>query len=433
MKIALIRPNIGDYRSSDAMPPLAMGILAARANRHDVSFFDDKAEQVPETLDVDLIAMSVETFTARRAYQLADGFRQQGKRVVMGGYHPTFLPDEALQHADAVVTGDAEGAWETLLNDAENGGLQQIYRGNNQASLVDYRVDRSIFIGKKYAPVELIQYCRGCRFACDFCSIHSFYGPSTRVRPVDLLQIELEQLNRKRLIFFVDDNLFSTTADLNALLAVLKPLKLHWSCQMSIDVARDTKLLDKLAEAGCTYVLIGFESLEPANLKQMKKPWNKVSGSYQHVVRELHQRGIGVYGTFVFGYDFDTPDTIKRSVDFALESKLEIANFNPLTPTPGSGLYDRLRDEGRLLSLRWWLDHDYHYGDPIFVPRSMTPEQLALGAFEAKKQFYAWSSIARRVLRSDNRMPLFGMGMTTIANLISRREVYKKQGRQLGI
>jgi radical SAM superfamily enzyme YgiQ (UPF0313 family) len=432
VKIALIRPNIGDYRSSDAMPPLAMGILAARAHGHQVVFYDDRVEPIPATLDADLIAMSVETFTARRAYQLADQFREQGHIVVMGGYHPTFLPEEALGHADAVVSGDAEGTWETLLADVSNARLQRIYMGNNQAKLTDYRIDRSIFAGKSYAPVELIQYGRGCRFVCDFCSIHRFYGSLVRVRPAEHIRLELETLNRKRLLFFVDDNLFSSEDELGALLSVIKPLKLRWSCQISIDVARKLPLLDRLADAGCRFVLIGFESLEAKNLRQMGKSWNKVAGGYQDVVRELHRRGIGVYGTFVFGYDHDTPDTIRRSVEFALEARLEIANFNPLTPTPGSVLYDRLRDEKRLLSPQWWLDPNYRYGDPIFAPVAMTAGQLAEGCFEAKRQFYAWSSIARRVLDNDRRFSLFGTTMTTIANVISRREVYRKQGRQLG-
>lgn len=432
MKIALICPNIGDYRSTDAMPPLAMGILAARAGGHHVVFHDDRVESIPEALDADLVALSVETFTARRAYQLADQFRKQGSLVVMGGYHPTFLPEEASEHADAVVAGDAEGAWEQLLSDASNGCLRRVYTGNNQTGLSDYRIDRSIFAGKSYAPIELIQYGRGCRFVCDFCSIHSFYGTHVRVRSAEHVRQELETLNRKRLLFFVDDNLFSTEDNLGALLTVIKPLNLRWSCQISIDIARNPSMLDRLADAGCKYVLIGFESLERKSLLQMRKRWNNVAGSYLRVVRELHQRGIGVYGTFVFGYDHDTPETMRRCVEFALEARLEIANFNPLTPTPGSVLYNRLRDEKRLLSPLWWLDPHYRYGDPIFVPGAMTADQLAEGCFEAKKRFYTWSSIARRVFDNDRRFSLFGTSVTTIANVISRREIYRKQGRPLG-
>lgn len=432
MKLTLIRPNMGDYRSSDAMAPLALGILAARAPGWEVDFFDEKTEVLPATDTPDLVALSVETFTARRAYAIADAYRQRGVPVVMGGYHPTFLPDEALQHADAVVIGDAEGVWEQLLDDFKAHQLKPRYLGDRTAPLADYRVNRAIFQGKRYAPVELVQYGRGCRFACDFCSIHSFYGSHVRVRPLDGLLAEIAALPAKRLLFFVDDNLFSNEKDLLALLDALRPLKRRWSCQISIDVARNPVWLDRLAAAGCRFVLIGFESLHPDNLKQMAKPWNKVSGSYGDVVRALHARGIGIYGTFVFGYDADTRDTIERTVDFALESRLEIANFNALTPTPGSALYDRLRDEGRLLSPQWWLEPNYRYGDAIFEPRGMSAAELADGVFAARERFYGWRSIAHRAFSGDVPLSAFRIAMTLTANVISRREIYKKQRRLLG-
>ena len=432
MRLALIRPNLGDYRSSDAMPPLAMGILSARAPDCDVSFFDEKAESLPRDDTPDLAALSVETFTAHRAYAVADAYRARGVPVVMGGYHPTFLPEEALEHADAVVIGDAEGVWEQLLEHFRAGRLQRKYSGGNERPLADYRLDRRIYRGKRYAPVELVQYGRGCRFACDFCSIHSFYGTRLRVRAVDALAAEIETLERRRLIFFVDDNLFGRKADLLALLDALRPLKRRWSCQISIDVARDESLLERMAEAGCKFVLIGFESLNPGSLKQMGKPWNKVAGPYSAVVRALHSRGIGIYGTFVFGYDADTADTIERTVDFALESRLEIANFNPLTPTPGSALYDRLLGERRLLSPKWWLDPGYRYGDAIFEPLGMTSGELADGVFRARQRFYSWRSIGTRIIDADTPFSPFHRGMTTVANVISRREIFKKQRRFLG-
>ena len=432
MRLTLIRPNLGDYRSSDAMPPLAMGILAARASGWDVAFFDEKAEPLPLDDRPDLAALSVETFTARRAYAVADAYRARGVPVVLGGYHPTFLPDEALEHADAVVIGDAEGPWERLLQDFRQGRLERRYTGGNATALTDYRLDRSIYRGKRYAPAELVQYGRGCRFACDFCSIHSFYGSKLRMRPLDGLAREIEGLPKGRLLFFVDDNLFAGRQELLALLEALAPLKRRWSCQISIDVARDEALLDRLAEAGCAYVLIGFESLNPASLRQMGKRWNSVSGPYRSVVRALHARGIGIYGTFVFGYDADTADTIARTTDFALEARLEIANFNPLTPTPGSALYDRLLREGRLLSPRWWLDPGYRYGDAIFEPRGMRADELAAGVFEARARFYSWRSIGLRVLGGETPFSPFHVGVTAAANIISRREIYNKQHRLLG-
>jgi radical SAM superfamily enzyme YgiQ (UPF0313 family) len=432
-RITLLRPNMGDYRSSDALPPMSMSILAAHTPKDiEITFYDDKIEIIPEDDSPDLVAITVETFTSRRAYELAQHYRERGIPIVMGGFHPSFLPDEALQHADTVVIGDAEGSWQQLINDARCGRLQKIYQGGNKLGLDNFLADKSIFKDKKYLPVEPVQYSRGCRFTCNFCSIHAFYQHSLRIRPLENLVAEMETLKRYKLVFFVDDNLFSSRDDLKALLYAIQPLKLRWSCQISIDVARDEALLDLMASAGCIFVLIGFESLSDANLKQMNKPWNQVAGDYCEVITKLHQRGIAVYGTFVFGYDDDTLDLIDRSLEFAIEARLEIANFNPLTPTPATPLYTRLLHEGRLLSERWWLDPGYRYGDPIFRPQKMEPEQFAQKCFDVKKAFYSWRSISTRVLATEAGIHPFRTGIVGLANIISRREVYRKQYRALG-
>lgn len=433
-RLTLLRANLGDYRSTDGLSPLSMAILAARVPTDvEVSFYDDKVEQIPENDQPDLAAITVETFTARRAYAIADGYRARGVPVVMGGYHPTLLPDEALQHADAVVLGDAEGSWEQLLADFRRGRMQRKYVGGNARPLDDFILNRDIFINKKYAPVDLVQYGRGCRFACDFCSIRSFYRDNIRSRTAQKVADELAALNKRRLVFFVDDNLFDSVAALEALLAAIRPLGIRWCCQISIDVAKNDSLLDRMAESGCVLALIGFESLSAENLKQMRKPWNRVAGDYRSVVKRFHDRGIAIYGTFVFGYDNDTAETIQQSLDFAQEAKIEIANFNPLTPTPGTPLYDRLLRENRMLSPQWWLDPEYRYGDPIFLPKSMRPEEFAQKCFEAKKAFYSWTSIVQRLLGSEAGIDWFRTGMVGLANVISRREILRKQNRLLGV
>ncbi|EJA4669661.1 radical SAM protein [Escherichia coli] len=433
MNIVLLYPNMGDYRTKDAMTPLAMGILAALSPGHDITFYDERLEELPQTLpNADLIAISVETFTARRSYLLADHYRKQGKKVVMGGYHVTFMPEEALQHADSIVIGDAEGVWEQMLLDVENETLKESYVGSRARSLDNYPLDRSIFAGKRYAPLELIQYSRGCRFACDFCSIHAFYPDGVRTRPVGQLKKEIERLPAGRFLAFVDDNLFVNRKKLDALLTMLAPLKRRWGCQISIDVARNEELLNKLAEAGCGFVLIGFESLNPSNLRQMGKSWNHTAGDYQKVINDLHTRGIGVYGTFIFGYDDDTPETVQQCLKFAQQNHLEIANFNLLIPTPGTALYDRLKNEGRLLSPKWWIDADYRYGDPIFQPKGMSPKQLTDLCFQAKTQFYSYSSISQRLLRFNKKRSWKNALIALLANLVSHKEIARKQGKYLG-
>lgn len=432
-KLTLIRPNMGNYRARDVMPPLALGILAARTpDEVSVTLFDDRIESIPFGDTPDLVAITVETFTAVRAYEISRSYRRRGIPVVMGGYHPSFIPEEVALHADVVVIGDAEGVWEKVLVDFENDSLQPIYFGDNSRSLDDYMLDRSIFRGKRYLPLELIQYSRGCRYCCDFCSISAFYNQNIRVRTIDSIVKEIRGLNSKQLLFFVDDNLLGLKENFIYLLDALEKLNVRWACQISIDVAEDEKLLDKLAASGCLLVLIGFESLEDKNLKQMGKKWNSNSGSYCDVIKKFHKRGIAVYGTFVFGYDNDTVRTIDSCREFAIETKLEIANFNLLIPTPGTSLYLRLKREGKLILDEWWKDPSYQYGTVVFNPEKITPTDLSSSCFVAKKQFYSLSSILRRLFFARRKFSLFQFTRLLIINLVSRREIKNKQNRSLG-
>ncbi len=430
MKITFIRPGMNNQRAADAMEPLVFAILAAQTPPDvELSFFDDRIEPVDLRAPTDLVAMTVETYTARRAYQMAAHYRQQGISVVMGGYHPTLLPEEALHFTDAVVLGDAEGIWPQLVRDAQTGGLQRTYQQVTLPSLAKVPLDRSIFAGKRYARAALVQAGRGCRFSCDFCSIHAFYGHTLRRRRVDDVAREIEATGQK-LVIFADDNLFSTPAQTEELCRTLIPLNIRWFCQVSLDIARHDHLLDLMAQSGCVAALIGLESLDGHNLQQMNKGWQRKQGDYAAILQKFHQRGIMLYGTFVFGYDHDTPDTIKRSLDFALEAKLAIANFNPLTPTPGTPLYHRLQTENRLLFDRWWLDPSFRYGQALFQPRRMSADELTEGCFRAREAFNCYSSIAQRAM--GNCFSPYHLGLYLTANWVSRKEIYRKQGARLG-
>jgi len=352
---------------------------------------------------------------------------------VMGGYHPTLLAEEASQYCDALAIGDAEGVWERIVEDARHARLKRLYRQDGEVPIDGLRPDRSIFAGKRYAPVSLVQYGRGCRLACDFCSIHAFYGRRMVQRPVADVVAELETLPRNRPVFFVDDNLFSDVSTLTRLLEAITPLGIRWTCQTTVDVTRDDRLLALMAKSGCMLALVGFESLSEANLKQIGKKWNLRRGDYTKGIRKLHDNGIMIYGTFVFGYDDDGADAFERSLEFAVESGFCIANFNPLTPTPGTALMDRLQYEGRLLHERWWLDPRYRYGEATFVPRGMTPEQLTEGCWRARQAFYRYSSMARRLWAEP---ALYArptrLGVLLASNVVSRREIRRKQGSRLG-
>lgn len=416
----------------DALEPLVFAILAG-LTPPDVErvLYDEHIETIPFDEPTDLAALTVETFTAKRAYQIAMQYHRRGVPVVMGGYHPTLQPREALQFATSIVVGDAEGVWADVIEDAKKGTLRPIYE-NRYPSLDGLRPDHTIFEGKRYKTMALVQFGRGCRFACDFCSIHAFYGNNTRQRPIHQIVEEIEQVGRKY-VFFTDDNLFTDISTARELFTALKPLGIHWACQISLDVAADKELVRLMAQSGCMSVLVGFESLVEENLRQMRKSWNRAHGTYEELVRVFNGHGIMVYGTFVFGYDHDTVDSFELILDFTLRCKLFLANFNPLAPTPGTPLYERLRREGRLIHDPWWLHPDYRYGQSMFHPRQMTAEQLADGCYWARTQFNKYSCILQRALNFHaNCRNLRNASIYLTANLINRREIHRKQGLPLG-
>jgi radical SAM superfamily enzyme YgiQ (UPF0313 family) len=422
-----------DTRSLDAMEPLVFAILASITPKDiELEFFDERLGPIPIDHDTDLVAMSVGTFTARRAYQIAASFHQRRIKVVLGGYHPTFLPEEALVYADAIVIGDAEEVWEELIQDAQQGKLKQVYRQLKQPSLHRLKFDRSIFKGKRYKPIIPVQIGRGCRFACDFCSVHAFYGSHMRQRPVDEVIAEIESLDAK-FIMFIDSNLFIDLSKTEELFQRLIPLNIHWGGQISLDLAKKPHLIDLMAKSGCFAVAIGFESLSLDNLRLMNKEWNLENDKYDTAIQQFHDRGIIIYASFIFGYDHDTIDTFDRTIDFAIQSGFALANLVPLTPTPHSRLYSRLQNENRLLFKRWWLDPAYRYGQATFHPHRMTADELTEGCMRARQEFYRYGAVLKRVTNtSANRHNLRNLGLFMAANLITRRELSYKLGHRLG-
>ena len=433
MRITFIRPHITSRRAADALEPLVFGILAKLTPPDvEVKFYDARIEPVPLDEPTDLVALTVETFTAKYAYQLAMHFRARGVPVVMGGYHPTLLPDEALQFADAIAIGDAETVWAQIVEDARAGRLKRVYQSQPNLETDGVVPDRSIFAGKKYKPLHLMQIGRGCKYACDFCSIHAFYGRDMPRRCLDDVLKEAEEL-RGKYVFFADDNLFNDLEYAEKLFEALIPYNIHWSCQVSLDIAQNPHLLDLMAQSGCIGCLVGFETLDEANLVQMRKKWNKKYGDYANTLARFHERGIMVFGSFVFGYDHDTTDAFARTFDFAMRSKLALAQFNPLIPTPATSLFERLKKEDRLIYPRWWLDDSYRYGETIFRPKGMTPDQLAEGCFKIRQDFGKYGSIFQRMLSSKaNSGSLYNMFAFLAVNIASIKEIYNKQGVPLG-
>lgn len=438
MRVTLIYPSVGrkentPYVRAWQMEPLSMALLASLMPPWvEVRFHDDRLDDIPFDEPTDLVAISVETFTALRAYKIARVFRARGVPVVMGGYHATLLPDEVAREADAVVVGDAEPVWAEMLEDARHRRLRRSYDGQGRRALVGLRPRRELFAGKSYQNITLVEFARGCNFKCDFCSITAFHGASQNHRPAHEVAAEMAATGSRR-FFIVDDNIVSQPARARELCRALIPLKVHWVGQASIHIARDEELLDLMVQSGCLGVLIGMESLDPANLRDMGKDWNLAGGDYADSLARFRAHGLAVYGTFVFGYDHDDRRVVQRSVEFAREHKLFLAAFNHLVPFPGTPLYRRLEREGRLLKPRWWLDPDSRVGEVSFRPKKLEPAELEELCLEARRQFYSWGSIWQRLGdRRANQRSLLMLGVYLGLNLEAHFDIDRRQGLRLG-
>ena len=438
MRLTLVHPCIGrrvdqPYIRLWQMEPLpAAAIAGLTPPGVEVKFYDDRMERIPFDEPTDLVGIGVETYTAKRAYQIASEYRKRGVPVVMGGFHASLCPEEVSQYADSVVVGEAETLWETVLKDAERKTLKPYYRADSRPSLARLRPDRSIFAGKNYLPVGLVEAGRGCHFVCDFCAIQTVFNHTQNRRPADDILTELEGLRDKPLIFFVDDNITSNMAQAKEFFKELKKLNIRWVSQASVNAAHDEEFLHLIKESGCQGVLIGFESLNPDNLKKMNKGFNTMKGGYEKALANLRKFNILLYITFVFGYDDDTQSSFKETADFALRHNFYIAAFNHLTPFPATPLYKRLESEGRLLYDQWWLDDRYSYNMLPFQPARMTPEQVQRGCVQARADFYSWSNIWKRSLDPVNRSSLSMWFHYYGINAMFHREVRQRDFYPLG-
>jgi radical SAM superfamily enzyme YgiQ (UPF0313 family) len=439
MRLTLIHPCIGrkpgqKYIRTWQMEALPAATLAGLTPRDvEVKFYDDRMEVIPFDEPTDLVAISVETYTARRAYQIASEYRRRRIPVVMGGFHASLCPEEVARHAEAVVCGEAEQLWPRVVDDARHGRLEKFYRQTGRASLAQLHPDRSIFRNKRYLPIGLVEAGRGCHFKCDFCAVQTVFNSTQTRRPIDAIIAELAPLKRDRkLFFFVDDNITSNLEQAKEFFRALIPLGIRWVSQSSINAAHDEEFLELLKRSGCQGVLIGFESLNPANLKAMNKSFNTMRGGFEQALANLRKHRIRVYGTFVFGYDGDTPESFPETVAFAREHSLYIAAFNHLTPFPGTPLYSRLQKEGRLLYENWWLDERYSYNKIPFQPRGMTPESLQKNCLAARREFYSWRSIAQRGFADVNRSNWFMWRNFYLINALHRNDVSLRDHYPLG-
>jgi radical SAM superfamily enzyme YgiQ (UPF0313 family) len=401
MKILLIKPRWvvkdGVYRflTHVTFPPLHLGILAALSPGHDVRVIDQDHDEIPFEEGFDLVGLTAVSFSSQRAYEIADVFRGQGVKVVMGGVHACLLPEECLQHADAVVIGEAEYVWPQLLRDAAAGTLQRIYRPERPTAMDDVPFPRRDLL-RQDPLVGMVQATRGCNHSCKFCYLPNVPWHAHRRRSPDRVYEEIKGL-KQQVIFFVDDNLFVDEDYAIALCERIAPLKKLWSVQAPTTVTRNPRLLESMRRSGCFFVQVGFQTVHPDSLQKAGVLQNRIE-DYQEIVRRFHRHGILVQGFFIFGFDNEDARIFEVARTTIERLDLEDALLYILTPYPGTPIYDQLKGEGRLLQRE---RDKYGWANAVFKPARMTAEELERGVQQTYERLFPFfrRRAPRQVLR----------------------------------
>lgn len=441
MRITLIKPNIGrmvsgPYVDEGRMEPLNLGVLAALTPPDvEVKLYDDRMEAIPYDEPTNLVGITTETYNARRSYEICAEHRKRGVPVIMGGVHPVLLQEEAERHADSLFLGDAETMWAEVVEDARRHRLKRIYNGPVGRPQPGVLTRRDLFDGKGYLPLTLVQFSRGCRFNCHFCAVARYFKKEQYYRDIPEVIAEIESQPRK-LVFFVNDNINSYPELSVKLYREIRALKIHWVSQSTIDMAEDPQLMDAMLESGCLGHVVGFESVDPRNLKRMRKASNLPRWErYTRQLKTMREYGLQTWASFVLGYDFETPESVRDTAAFALDNKFTFAAFNILMPYPDTPVYKQLTVENRhLYGGKWWLHPDYRFNSAAFVPKSCSAEELTQACWDARSRFNSFSSLVYRAVdfKTNMRNPV-RFATYLQFNPIFRKEVFKKQGMRFGI
>ena len=440
-RLLLVQPRFENEaldRNKGTIPPLGLAYIAAYTPEHwEVEILDEQVEptRLPE---VDLVGISTTTLTVHRAYELADHYRRRGVPVVLGGVHASMLPEEALERADSVVVGDAEPVWEELVADFEAGRLKARYDAPI-ADLCGLRLPRTDLFRARYsfAPVSA---SRGCPFRCEFCAINKFYRQTYRRRPAEEVVSELARRGPVR-VFFTDGNLYGyTPRDREFFIELCRGIirerargavdLRHWMCYASVNALDDEEALALAAAAGCRALFVGFESIDPAALKEMGKVVNLRYGpeSYSRLIGRAHRHRLVVVGEIVVGSDCDTPESLERTAEFIMTSGIDILRLQILQPLPGTDLFARLQREGRLRIADFpgdWrrLAADFVMG-VHYATRGVAPHALQDWVARTGKRFYSNRALVLRLLKIAARTRGLLIPALVLANSLKSRRTY---------
>jgi radical SAM superfamily enzyme YgiQ (UPF0313 family) len=427
MRILLLSPRPSNY-SYEApawlrIPQLALSILASLTPpEHEVVMCEEEYDPLPMNEHWDVVGITSMTATVQRGYELADHFRQNGARVVIGGIHASVLPEEAALHADAVVVGEAEGTWEEVLADIQKNRLKRIY-ANGHPSLSGLphpvRTKRRTLLGLP-PTITPIMASRGCPNTCDFCCVHSVYGRRPRHMPVEDIIADIRHSGGKKVIF-LDDNIWGNRSYSLKLFKELEKLRVKWIGQASIKSILDDEIFDQAVRSGLTGLFVGVECIEPDVLKKLRKSFATVA-LFEEAIARCRQAGVFFLASLIFGMDEQTPRVFEHTLDFLIRNSVPAIAPNMLTPYPGTRLHERLRKQGRLLHTNWAY---YDHLQVSFQPKNMEPEELAEKYIDFRRRFFSFSSILRRAPAQLRVAPLIYLG-TNFAYRMTTREHGKR-------
>ena len=374
-------------------PPLGLATLAGYLGHDDdVEIQDEHVEPLNLLDQPDLVVIQVYITSAYRAYRIADFYRARGIYVVLGGLHVTSLPEEAAAHADTIFIGPGEDTWPQFLKDFRRAGPERVYRSTVRTLADVPPIRRDLIKRRLYLVPNSIVVSRGCPHVCDFCYKEAFFegGRSFYTQTVDAALAEIDRLPGRHL-YFLDDHLFGDRRFATALFDGMRGMGRLWQAAGTVNAVLAPKLLEQAVHAGLRSLFVGFETLNPANLAEQRK-YQNLRRNYGDAIHRLHDLGVMINGSFVFGMDADDESVFSRTVEWAIEHGIETATFHILTPYPGTALYQRMSTQNRLTTADW---DRYDTRHVVFTPARMAAAQLESGYHWAYREFYRWSSIAR--------------------------------------